>query len=91
MLDVKSVQFVADLQAIGSAKIDVLKLDCEGMESALLEDMSAAGYLANVDFICGEWHGFESIPRIEAALSQTHSVEAVRCAWPNGAFFAWRR
>ena len=91
VLDVKSVRFVADLQAIGSPKIEVLKLDCEGMESALLEDLSAARYLAKVDYICGEWHGFESIPRIEAALSQTHSVEVVRCEWPNGAFFAWRR
>lgn len=91
VLGVKSVRFVADLQAIGSPKIDVLKFDCEGMEAALLQDLSAAGYLSNVDFICGEWHGFESIPRIEAALSNTHSVEVVRCEWPNGAFFAWRR
>lgn len=91
VLEVKSVRFVADLQAIGSPAIDILKLDCEGMEAALLADLSAAGYLASVDFICGEWHGFENIPRIEAALIKTHSVEVVRCEWPNGAFFAWRR
>lgn len=91
VLQVKSVRFVADLQSIGSPAIDVLKLDCEGMESALLEDMSASGYLAKVDYICGEWHRFESIPRIEAALQSTHIVEVVRCEWPNGAFFAWRR
>ncbi len=90
-LTVKAVRFVSDLQSIGSPEIDILKMDCEGMESRLLEDMDRLGYLAKVNFITGEWHGFESIPRIEAALSKTHIVEVVRAEWPNGAFFAWRK
>lgn len=92
VLDVRAVRFVADLQSIGSPDIDILKLDCEGMESALIEDLSAAGYLSKVDFVCGEWHGPEAIPRIKEALRHTHLVDIHRSGdSPLGAFFAWRR
>lgn len=90
-LKVNAVRFVADLQAIGSPSIDVLKLDCEGMEGSLLEDMKSTGYINNVGFIAGEWHGFENASRIESALKDTHITEVFRHDWPHGAFFAWRR
>ena len=90
-LTVRSVRLIADLQSIGSPAIDILKLDCEGTESMLLEDLSNTGYLTSVGFICGEWHEFESIPKIEASLRKTHTVEIHKENWPNGAFFAWRK
>lgn len=71
--------------------LDLVKLDCEGAEAHILEDLSQAGYLHRIGFICGEWHYFESIPRIESALSATHHLTLYRHEHPWGSFFAGRR
>jgi FkbM family methyltransferase len=53
-------------------EIDVLKLDCEGAESAVLADLAGAGQLARVRWIRGEWHGAENVDRCQRILAGTH-------------------
>jgi FkbM family methyltransferase len=70
------------------SRIDLLKLDCEGEEGAILKDLSDAGIMQHVCQIAGEWHEFDSIPVIENALRATHDLELYRESHPWGAFFA---
>lgn len=72
-------------------EIDILKLDCEGAEPTILEELQATGYLRKVQWICGEWHHDESVARIAAALLPTHDLELHRHPSPIGSFFARRK
>jgi FkbM family methyltransferase len=82
---------IVDLLAkYGAPVIDLLKLDCEGAEGAILEALDAAGLMKRVGWIRGEWHYFENIPRIEAALEKTHTYSFHRGHTPWGAFIAHR-
>jgi FkbM family methyltransferase len=64
------------------AGCDLLKLDCEGSEVAILGALAAAGLLASVRLIVGEWHAEEgSEParqrvkeQLRAILTPTHEV-----------------
>jgi FkbM family methyltransferase len=69
-------------------QLDLVKLDCEGAEADILDDLHAANYLPRIGHIVGEWHYFESIPRIERALAATHELTVFRHDFPWGAFFA---
>jgi len=53
-------------------RIDLLKIDCEGLEGQILQ--SYKPYMSTVKHFRGEWHGQEDIPLIEDALSATHNV-----------------
>jgi FkbM family methyltransferase len=75
----------------GLPEIDLLKLDCEGAEAEILEALAADGYLPRVGWIRGEWHHFATIPRIEAALADTHIYNFHRDEAPWGAFIAHRK
>ncbi|MCX7421412.1 MAG: FkbM family methyltransferase [Planctomycetia bacterium] len=80
---------IAQLLALhGSPDLDLVKLDCEGAEALILGDLRSTKYLPRIRLICGEWHYFDSIPLIEAALSETHCLELYRHEYPWGAFFA---
>ena len=70
------------------SRIDLLKLDCEGEEAAILMDLATSGRLRNVKQIAGEWHEYDSIPVIQDALRETHDLELHRGDHPWGAFFA---
>jgi FkbM family methyltransferase len=69
-------------------RIDLLKLDCEGAEGEILEALRDAGWMERVGWIRGEWHGRESLPRIEEALRATHTWAIERGDSPWGAFLA---
>lgn len=80
---------IIDLLAeVDSPAIDILKLDCEGAEALILQELHEAGYLARVGYICGEWHHWPSIPLIESALRETHRLELYRHNYPWGGFYA---
>ena len=71
------------------AGVDLLKIDIEGFEWAVLEDLAEAGLLPPV--IIGEWHFDNARCAIEQILAPTHHFtwEATSCPW--GPFTAFRR
>lgn len=76
-------------------QVDILKIDCEGAEGEVLEDLREQGWLPRIRWLRGEWHFEESIPRIRAAVERTHVLSlytppASARAW-NGFFLAHRR
>lgn len=79
------------LQEYDCPALDIMKLDCEGVEAPILEDLKRAGYLSRIDRICGEWHYWPSIRRIESALQSTHELTLFQHDVPWGSFFAKRR
>ncbi len=89
--EVAAVDIVSLLSEHGNPDLDFVKLDCEGAEAHILEDLRMAQYLPRITHICGEWHYFESIERIESALRETHELKLFRQEHPWGAFFAKRR
>lgn len=56
----------------GNPDVDILKLDCEGSEAMILEELRDFNYLEKIHWIGGEWHHRNTIPRIREALSKTH-------------------
>jgi FkbM family methyltransferase len=84
------VRAVSILDLLGELTLDLLKLDCEGAEGEILEALHAAGRLDRVRWIRGEWHAFENLPRIEAALRDTHTFAVERGEAPWGSFIAHR-
>jgi len=70
----------------------VLKLDCEGSEISILEDLRDGGRLQWIDRIVGEWHGFGNRHLVEEILIRTHEVSITRSqGMPIGLFRARRR
>jgi FkbM family methyltransferase len=88
---VKAVALVDVLKAHGNPAIELLKIDAEGVEADLLEDLKKADYLKRINWIRGEWHYFPSIPRIEAALRRTHHFHYRKGDHPWGGFAAVRK
>jgi FkbM family methyltransferase len=60
------------LEQYGFQSIDILKIDAEGVEGAVLLSLKESGWMPKVHWIRGEWHGKEDWPRIRAALQDTH-------------------
>jgi FkbM family methyltransferase len=66
----------------GITSCDLLKLDCEGSEVAILRALAEAGHLPGVRFITGEWHTADDRPasrehvraELRAILGPTHEV-----------------
>jgi FkbM family methyltransferase len=85
---VRAVSILDLLARHGDPVIDLLKLDCEGAEGEILEALHQAGRLARVRWIRGEWHALENLPRIEAALRDTHTFAIERGEKPWGSFLA---
>ena len=85
---VATSSLINDLERRGSPGISILKLDCEGSEGELLQDLHDANYMIRVEYICGEWHGEKNAAAIENLLPRTHSLTLHRHEWPWGAFFA---
>ena len=87
-LCIPATDMVSLLEAFAVERVDILKLDCEGAELAILEDLSATNRLKDVGYICGEWHRKMLIPGIRHALAATHEVEMHVGYFENGLFLA---
>lgn len=73
-------------------QIDLLKIDIEGGEIAVLNHLRQKGihYLRTIPYIVGEFHGFKAERCIYRCLSHTHLVDAEVLHKPlnQGYFFA---
>ncbi|MFA5197688.1 MAG: FkbM family methyltransferase [Patescibacteria group bacterium] len=67
-------------------RIDLLKIDTEGMESEILKAYKP--YLSNVKYIRGEWHGDKEKSLIREILQDTHDVLLESVLETNGGIFA---
>lgn len=67
-------------------RIDLLKIDCEGLEGEILQSFKP--YMSLVKHFRGEWHGEADIPLIEDALKDTHNVVFDRRYTTHGDIFA---
>lgn len=67
-------------------RIDLLKIDCEGFEGAILQSFKKD--MGLVKHFRGEWHGDADIPVIEDALKDTHTVRFDRGYSTHGDVFA---
>jgi FkbM family methyltransferase len=74
----------------GFPRIDLLKLDCEGSEGAILEETRRDGILERIGWIRGEWHGHDQREAVVKALSPTHTLETTENG-NIGLFFAGLR
>ena len=70
-------------------KIDLLKIDTEGMEGQILQAFKP--YIHLVKHFRGEWHGDKEIPLIEDALKDTHDVFISKLYPTHGDVFALPR
>lgn len=80
-------------KALGWGAVDLLKLDCEGSEADVLEDLKEHDLLDRVRWIRFEWHGKGNRERVHRALAETHNVESYD---PGPGFFhgfghAWHK
>jgi FkbM family methyltransferase len=60
------------LDQFGFQSIDILKIDAEGVEGAVLMDLKNTDWMPRMHWIRGEWHGRDDWPLIEEALRDTH-------------------
>ena len=88
---VKSSFLVQDLNSLGRHDISILKLDCEGVELELLQDLKDDNYLPKIEFIVGEWHVQSQLTQLKELLSLTHKTEFINEHLQNGGFFAWKK
>jgi len=70
-------------------KIDLLKVDTEGMEGQILTAFKP--YMHLVKHFRGEWHGDLEIPIIKDALKDTHDIFISRVNTTHGDVFAVRK
>lgn len=70
-------------------RIDLLKIDTEGMEGQILQAFKP--YMSMVKHFRGEWHGDKEIPLIRDALKGTHDYYFDRKQWTHGDVFATRK
>jgi FkbM family methyltransferase len=73
-VEVDTVRLTDILAAEHFPRIDLLKLDCEGEEGVILEDLANAGWLRATRWVRFEWHGRDNIDRCTKALAPTHVV-----------------
>jgi FkbM family methyltransferase len=85
---VRAVSVLDLLERHAVPRLDLLKLDCEGAEGEILEALAESGWLKRVGWIRGEWHGFDNLARVEAALRDTHTYAVQRSDYPWGSFIA---
>ncbi|MCK9371033.1 FkbM family methyltransferase [Candidatus Dojkabacteria bacterium] len=73
----------------GFPRIDLLKIDTEGMEGQILQSFKP--YMHLVKHFRGEWHGDKEIPLIKDALKDTHDFFFNRKLSTHGDIFATRK
>jgi len=70
-------------------RIDLLKIDTEGMESEILKAYKP--YLKSVKYIRGEWHGDKEKSLIREILQDTHDIFMESVFETSGGIFAERK
>ena len=73
----------------GFPRIDLLKIDTEGMEGQILQNFKPHMHL--VKHFRGEWHGEAEIPIMRDALKDTHDYYFQRVRTTHGDAFATRK
>jgi FkbM family methyltransferase len=69
---------------------DLLKMDCEGAEVAILRTIQRAGLLPHIRHIVGEWHGLDNRDEVARRLEPTHTITWVYGTPTLGLFYATR-
>jgi hypothetical protein len=69
---VEVVRLPEVLKTLGLHQIDILKIDCEGAEVLVLEDLAATGWLRYTRWVRLEWHGRENLKCCQQLLEATH-------------------
>ncbi len=87
-LRVRAVDAVELVGRFPESRVDLLKLDCEAAEGEILARLAAAGLMARIGMIRGEWHFPGNPPRIERALRATHRTRLYPGNGQCGAFAA---
>lgn len=88
----KMVTMKHALEMIGASKVDLLKINIEGGEFSLLEDMLLTGLLPSFDNIQVQWHSVvpnyqERFDALQGELAKTHFLTFnAGWVWQN-----WRR
>ncbi len=88
-IEVKATTLHALMKKHEFPRIDLLKVDTEGMEGQILQAFKP--YMHLVKYFRGEWHGDKEIPLIEDALKETHNVRFDRTFSTHGDIFAERK
>lgn len=70
--------------------VDLMKVDIEGDEYAVFEDLRNSGQLEKIRRIVGEWHRFECVGELLRLLRPTHHVTVCTHPWDHGYFEAVR-
>lgn len=68
-------------------RLDILKIDAEGVESGILLNLKQNDWMPKVHWIRGEWHGRHNWTVIQDALKETH-VYALQPHSDNGEMIA---
>lgn len=71
---VDAISVLSAHQIYDWSNVDLLKVDTEGSEEVIFQDLSELGLLNDVKWIRFEWHGQERAKRIEQILTHTHHV-----------------
>jgi hypothetical protein len=58
----------------GFDRVDLLKIDIEGYEAHVIEELSEAGIIPKLSWIVGEWHFQKAKCVVETILPETHTV-----------------
>jgi FkbM family methyltransferase len=84
-------------QSLNLARCDLLKLDCERSELAILAALATAGILARIRLLVGEWHSADAheqsresvIMALRRILQNTHDLDLpAQASGREGYFFA---
>jgi FkbM family methyltransferase len=86
-IEVESVRLS---EMLTGKQIDILKIDAEGVEGMILEDLHENHILQNTRWIRGEWHGREWLDTIARCLNHTHEFNIAGGEF-HGSFIAHRR
>lgn len=85
-ITVKAATLKAVIDKYKFPRIDILKIDCEGLEGEIL--LAFKPFMKAMDHFRGEWHGEDDIPRISEALKDTHDVRFNRSLTTHGEIWA---
>jgi len=62
----------------GIDEIDLIKLDCEGVEGIIVSTLSASGLMDRIRCIRGEWHSRKDNLLLANLLAQTNGTTSIR-------------